>query len=148
MPTLSELKLKLAEVDRQLHATWMREREEARQRIADLAVEFMISPSTVVKDVLAAERRAPARPGPLRPPSVDLPLRQGDVPRHVEAKYRNRATGETWTGRGSRPRWLRAALDDGAAIEDFQLDTEAGSAPADPLRNFQDAARRSQATKG
>ena len=28
----------------------------------------------------------------------------------VAAKYRNAATGDTWSGRGLRPNWLKAAL--------------------------------------
>lgn len=39
----------------------------------------------------------------------------------VAAKYRNAATGESWTGRGLQPKWLKAALAAGAKIEDFAL---------------------------
>ncbi len=39
----------------------------------------------------------------------------------VAAKYRNAATGETWSGRGLQPKWLKAALAAGAKIEDFAL---------------------------
>ena len=28
----------------------------------------------------------------------------------VAAKYRNKATGDTWSGRGLQPRWLKAAI--------------------------------------
>jgi DNA-binding protein H-NS len=37
----------------------------------------------------------------------------------VAPKYRNNATGETWTGRGLKPKWLQAALNGGAKLEDF-----------------------------
>ncbi|WP_133703894.1 H-NS family nucleoid-associated regulatory protein [Roseateles toxinivorans] len=37
----------------------------------------------------------------------------------VAAKYRNKATGEAWSGRGLRPKWLKAAIDGGANLEDF-----------------------------
>ena len=37
----------------------------------------------------------------------------------VAAKYRNEATGETWSGRGPRPKWLRAEIEAGRKIEDF-----------------------------
>lgn len=36
----------------------------------------------------------------------------------VAVKYRDGA-GNTWTGRGSQPRWLRAALDSGKKMTDF-----------------------------
>lgn len=39
----------------------------------------------------------------------------------VAPKYRNPATGETWTGRGLKPRWLTAALADGKKIEEFAI---------------------------
>lgn len=39
----------------------------------------------------------------------------------VAAKYRNNETGETWTGRGLKPKWLKSALEAGRKIEDFQL---------------------------
>jgi DNA-binding protein H-NS len=39
----------------------------------------------------------------------------------VAAKYRNAATGESWSGRGLKPRWLKAALESGKAIEDFAV---------------------------
>jgi DNA-binding protein H-NS len=40
--------------------------------------------------------------------------------RSIPIKYRDEA-GNTWTGRGSKPRWLAAALADGRKIEDFLL---------------------------
>ena len=39
----------------------------------------------------------------------------------VAAKYRNPTTGETWSGRGLQPRWLKAALAGGKKIEDFAV---------------------------
>ena len=39
----------------------------------------------------------------------------------VAVKFRNVATGDAWTGRGPRPRWLKAALEAGAKIGDFAV---------------------------
>jgi DNA-binding protein H-NS len=39
----------------------------------------------------------------------------------VAAKYRNPATGDTWSGRGLKPKWLRAALEAGRDIGEFTL---------------------------
>ncbi len=39
----------------------------------------------------------------------------------VAAKYLDKATGATWSGRGLKPKWLKAALDAGAKIEDFAV---------------------------
>ena len=39
----------------------------------------------------------------------------------VAAKYRNSATGETWTGRGKMPRWLQTQVNSGKRKEDFLI---------------------------
>ena len=39
----------------------------------------------------------------------------------VAAKYRNAATGETWSGRGLQPKWLKAALAGGKHLSDFAI---------------------------
>lgn len=39
----------------------------------------------------------------------------------VPPKYRNSATGETWSGRGLKPKWVQAALDAGKTLEDFKI---------------------------
>ena len=39
----------------------------------------------------------------------------------VAPKYRNAATGDTWSGRGLQPRWLKAALATGRKLEDFAV---------------------------
>lgn len=39
----------------------------------------------------------------------------------VAAKYRDKSTGETWSGRGLQPRWLKAALASGKKISDFAV---------------------------
>jgi len=39
----------------------------------------------------------------------------------VAAKYRNSATGESWSGRGLQPRWLKAAVASGKKASDFAV---------------------------
>lgn len=39
----------------------------------------------------------------------------------VAAKYRDPATGQTWSGRGLHPKWLKQAMTNGAKIGDFAL---------------------------
>jgi DNA-binding protein H-NS len=44
----------------------------------------------------------------------------------VPPKYRNPENpGETWAGRGLKPRWLAAALKSGKKIEDFSIEASA-----------------------
>ena len=143
MPTLSELKTELAALDQLLYATWLKERDVARKQIADIAVEFQLSPATVLRDVEAAHRKALPPIPALRPPKVELPLRSPGAPFHVAVKYRNPATGDYWNGRGPHPRWLREALSAGRQLEDFLVkDPSAADVPGDPLREFEEAARR------
>jgi DNA-binding protein H-NS len=44
--------------------------------------------------------------------------------RKVAPKYRSRS-GETWAGRGARPRWLVEALKKGKKLDDFLIDKSA-----------------------
>jgi DNA-binding protein H-NS len=57
--------------------------------------------------------------------AADLNSRAGSTRKSsgnkVAAKYRNEATGETWSGRGLQPRWLKAALASGKKIADFAV---------------------------
>lgn len=39
----------------------------------------------------------------------------------VAPKYRNAATGETWSGRGLKPKWLQAAIAAGRKLDDFKI---------------------------
>src|SRR5215813_6135299 len=45
--------------------------------------------------------------------------------RKVPPKYRSRS-GETWAGRGAKPRWLVAAIQRGKRLDDFLIDKSAG----------------------
>lgn len=39
----------------------------------------------------------------------------------LPVKYRNPMTGETWSGRGLQPKWLKVALADGKTLADFAV---------------------------
>jgi DNA-binding protein H-NS len=41
--------------------------------------------------------------------------------RKVAAKYRG-PSGETWAGRGAKPRWLVAAIKEGKKLDDFLIE--------------------------
>jgi DNA-binding protein H-NS len=44
--------------------------------------------------------------------------------RKVAPKYRS-PSGETWAGRGAKPRWLVAAIKEGKKLDDFLIDKSA-----------------------
>jgi DNA-binding protein H-NS len=39
----------------------------------------------------------------------------------VAPKYRDPKTGDTWAGRGAKPRWLVARIKEGKKLQDFQI---------------------------
>jgi DNA-binding protein H-NS len=53
--------------------------------------------------------------------------------RRVPVKYRDRA-GNTWTGRGVHPVWLREKIKGGAKVEDFAVQKTAASRKASPRK--------------
>ncbi len=58
--------------------------------------------------------------------AADLSGKSGKAPsasagRKVAPKYRNTATGETWTGRGLQPKWIQAAVASGKKLESFLI---------------------------
>ena len=58
--------------------------------------------------------------------AADLSVKRGPKSRagkgnKVAPKYRNAATGETWSGRGLQPKWLKAALGAGRKLTEFTI---------------------------
>lgn len=95
-------------------------------------------------DVEAARAEAP-------PPSVEPLSTPSKAARALEVaaakakagypvRYKNPATGESWSGRGLKPRWLTVALAQGKSLADFELSTPSGAARA-PDGADADAAR-------
>lgn len=39
----------------------------------------------------------------------------------VAAKFKDPSTGDTWSGRGLQPKWLRAAIAGGATLDSFRV---------------------------
>jgi DNA-binding protein H-NS len=65
----------------------------------------------------------------------------------VAPKYRNRENpGETWAGRGLKPRWLTAAIKAGKKIEDFLI-TESAQSKASGRNNAKGAAVKLKPSK-
>lgn len=58
--------------------------------------------------------------------SADLAHRAGEGVKKaagtkVAAKYRDPASGQTWSGRGLKPKWLQTQLSAGRALTDFAI---------------------------
>ncbi|RVT87514.1 H-NS histone family protein [Inhella crocodyli] len=99
MASLQELMAQRAALDQQIEETKNRDRSAAVAKVRSLMAEYGLSVSD-----LTGRTKGAAKP-------------TGKVP----AKYRNAATGETWSGRGLQPKWLKAALASGAKLQDFAV---------------------------
>ncbi len=53
--------------------------------------------------------------------TVKTRVNKGGKGGKVAAKYRDAATGDSWSGRGLQPKWLKAALGSGRKLADFAV---------------------------
>ena len=93
--SLQELMAQKEALERQIEQTKKQERGEAIEKVRALMAEYGLT----VAD-LGGKARAKAQS-------------QAGSGNKVAAKYRDAATGESWSGRGLQPRWLKAALASG-----------------------------------
>lgn len=99
-PTLNDLLTQKAELERQIAETQRSERAEAIAQVRSLMAQYGLTAADIS-----------SRPGTVAKRSAGK----------VAAKYRDPATGESWSGRGLKPRWLKAALDAGRSLTDFAV---------------------------
>ena len=101
MASLQELIAQKEALERQIELTKKQDRNEAITKVRSLMTEYGLS----VSDLSAkSSPKARAKTG-----------------KKVAAKYRNKTTGESWSGRGLQPKWLKAALSTGRKIEEFTV---------------------------
>lgn len=101
-PSLSELLAQKAELEKKIVERQRSERAEAIAQVRSLMAQYGLSAADIGK-VQAPPRRAAQRGT------------------KVAVKYRDDATGQTWSGRGLQPNWLKAALAAGRKISDFAV---------------------------
>lgn len=101
MASLQELLAQRAELEKQIVETQRAERAEAVAKVRSLMAEYGLSMADL-------SSRAPAAP-------------KAASTRKVAVKYRNAESGDTWTGRGLQPKWLKAALASGKTLADFEV---------------------------
>ena len=104
MSSLQDLLAQRAEIEKRISDAQREARSEAVAKVRALMGEFGLSMAD-----LAGKTAAPRTAGATKPASKVAP------------KYRNAATGETWTGRGLQPNWLKSALAAGAKLEEFTI---------------------------
>lgn len=122
MSTISELlkqrealAAQQAALEQALREAQNAERQSAIEKVRALMAEHGLT----VSDIAAADGRKTRGPNKIKSPD-------GRTGKPVAAKYRHQGTGETWSGRGLKPKWLTSALEGGAKIEDFLIAQTAG----------------------
>lgn len=101
MSTLQDLLARKAALEQEIESTQKRERSEAIAKVKSLMTEYGLTAADLTS-------KTPTRAG---------------APKggKVAAKYRNATTGDSWSGRGLQPKWLKAALASGKKLSDFAV---------------------------
>jgi DNA-binding protein H-NS len=97
----------------------------AKANLATMDVQSLLNLRKQV-DAALAQRRTELEKQ-LRDLGGGVRGRQGGSPlagKRVRPKYRG-PSGESWAGRGAKPRWLVAAMKEGAKLNDFLIDKSA-----------------------
>ena len=98
--SITDLLAQKAALEKQIADAQREQRSEAIARIKALMSEYGLTLADIGSRAAAAPRRSGGK---------------------VAAKYRNSATGETWSGRGLQPNWLKAAIAAGRSLSDFAV---------------------------
>lgn len=95
-----------ADLEKQIADTLKAERTGVINQIKTLMAEHGIT----LSDLGTKAGRPPKAASPSTAPT-----------RKVAPKYRDPSTGETWSGRGLKPKWLVAAIESGRTLQDFAV---------------------------
>ena len=99
------------------------EHADYSKHVAGLAAKIAEKRNEAKADAVATLKAAMAEagvtPADLGVSSVKTQAKAGRA--SVAPKYRDEVTGATWSGRGMRPRWLKAETDAGKDVEHFRI---------------------------
>ena len=98
MPSLKELIAQKEALEKQIELTREHDRSAAIEKVRALMLEYGLTVSDL------STRKARKSSGA-----------------KVAAKYRDKATGDTWSGRGLQPKWLKSAMAAGRKLQDFAV---------------------------
>jgi DNA-binding protein H-NS len=104
MATLKELLARQQDLARRIEEMQGSARTDAIEQIRTLMADHGLTLGDVVAATKPAAKKAAGTKGST-----------------VAAKYRNPATGDTWSGRGLQPKWLRQEIEGGRKLEDFAV---------------------------
>jgi len=114
--SLSDLLAQKAALEKQIAEFQKEKRGEAIARVKALMAEYGLTAVDIVGGA-----RAPKAAAPAAAPSPAPAKKSKAAGKKVAAKYRNPATGDTWSGRGLKPKWLVAAMAGGKTLADFTI---------------------------
>lgn len=102
---LADLLAQRAALEKQIVETQRAERAQAVAQIRELMAQYGLGLADIGSKAAAAPQRAKVQKAASK----------------VAAKYRDKSTGQTWSGRGLQPNWLKAALATGRSLADFAV---------------------------
>jgi len=118
--TLAQIETQIAKLQQRADAIKAKEMVGVIERIRDAVGHYGLTPEHIfgVKTAKAPPPRK-AKATVEQVAVKETAATQSAVNgKRVAVKYRD-AEGNTWTGRGSQPRWLRTAVENGMSLEDF-----------------------------
>jgi DNA-binding protein H-NS len=118
MKTSQQIRQQIKKLELQADALARKEADDVLARIREAIAYYEFKP----EDLFGAPARATrkGRAPKAAAPKAAAPVKGAVKRKKIAVKYRD-PEGNTWTGRGSRPRWMVAALDQGKSIEDFAV---------------------------
>lgn len=125
--TYAQLNAEIEALKAKAEAALRKEAAGVIARIKDAIAHYGLTASDLGLANDAGRSRSAAQPkSPAKAATKSKPHAKTKVP----VKYRDQA-GNSWTGRGSQPRWLAAAIAAGESIDSFSVDgAGAKAAPA------------------
>lgn len=120
--TLEQIQQQIAKLEQQAEALKSKEAAGVIQRIRIAIAHYDLTPEDLFgtkagKAAPLTKTKANGKRG-VGKKAITARLSRKGIP--VAIKYRD-AAGNTWTGRGSKPRWLVAAIASGKKVEDFTI---------------------------
>lgn len=112
MATLKELLAQRAALEKQIKETQTTERSQAIAQIRSLMAEYGLTIAELQQSPSGRKGRKTSARGAGKPAAPKA---------KVPAKFRDTATGNTWSGRGLQPNWLKAALAAGRSLDEFRI---------------------------
>lgn len=101
MASLQELIAQKEALEREIERTRHQDRSDAVAKVRALMDQYGLTAADLSSRASTKPRKSPGK--------------------KVAAKYRNAATGDSWSGRGLQPKWLKAALGSGRKLADFAV---------------------------